>query len=159
MTEEPMKKYELTKNTKNGLYQIRALRDFGNTKAGELGGWVYSEYNLSHKGNCWVRGDAWVSDTARVFGDAQVFGDAWVYGNAQVFGNARVFGNAQISGNVRFVEGRAFATKTNSWDITEVDNNDGTTTLYAFAVFEPTNPESCHEGQTGKFCSECGEKL
>ena len=27
------------------------------------------------------------------------------------------------------------------------------------AVFETTEAEACHGSQTGKFCSECGEKL
>ena len=47
-------KYELTDNKKNGLTQIRALRDFGAVKAGDLGGWIESEKNLSQGGDCWV---------------------------------------------------------------------------------------------------------
>jgi hypothetical protein len=39
-----MKKYELTANTKNvcgkTLFQIKALVNFGNVKAGELGGYI-----------------------------------------------------------------------------------------------------------------------
>ena len=77
------KKYELTNETKTladgtVLHRIRALRDiprFG-VKAGELGGFVEGENNLSQDG------DAWVS------GDAKVFGDACVYGNACVSGSA-----------------------------------------------------------------------
>ena len=61
-------KYELTEETTNGLHRIRALKDFANVKAGELGGWIESERNLSHEGNCWVSEDARVS------------GNAWVYG-------------------------------------------------------------------------------
>ena len=42
-------KYKLTKNTKevNGitLYQIQALRDFGNVKNEDLGGWIEKEDN------------------------------------------------------------------------------------------------------------------
>ena len=77
------KKYELTDETQewNGrtLHRIRALADFGDVKAGELGGWIEKEENLSHNGNAWV------------YGDAQVCGDAWVYGDAQVYGNAEIF--------------------------------------------------------------------
>ena len=66
-----MKKFELTTNTKivfgKTLFQIRALISFGNVKAGDLGGWVEKEDNLS-----------------------QVSGDAWVYGDAQVYGNAAI---------------------------------------------------------------------
>jgi hypothetical protein len=96
-------KYELTTNTKtvNGitLHQIRALKDFGKVKAGDLGGWIEKEENLSQYANAWVSGSAWVFGSARVFGDAQVFGDAWVFGKARVFGDARVSDNAQVSGD------------------------------------------------------------
>ena len=128
-------KYELTDNKENGLTQIRALKDFGSVKAGDLGGWIESEKNLSQEGYCWVYGNA------RVFGDAWVYGDAWVSGDAQVYGNAGVYGNAEVYGNVRLTSGRAFATKHNSWNITEVDNGDGTITLYADAEFEEVEAE------------------
>jgi len=73
-------KYELTDVMQGNLKQIRALRDFGNVKAGELGGFLESENNLSQDGDAWVSGDARVFGKAQVFGNAQVFGDAWVYG-------------------------------------------------------------------------------
>lgn len=45
------KKYELIDETQewNGriLHRIRALADFGDVKAGELGGWIEKEENLS----------------------------------------------------------------------------------------------------------------
>ena len=85
-------KYELTDETIDvsgtTLHRIKALKDFGNVKKGELGGYVESEYNLSQIGNCWVYGNA------RVCGDAELCGNARVYGNAEVCGNARVYGNA-----------------------------------------------------------------
>ena len=40
------------------VYRIRALKDFGDVKAGDLGGYVNSEENLSHEGNCWIYDDA-----------------------------------------------------------------------------------------------------
>ena len=59
------RKYELTKETNNigfkTLYRIKALRDFANVKAGDLGGFIENEENLSHEGNCWVYGNARVS--------------------------------------------------------------------------------------------------
>ena len=111
------KKYELTENTENHyrttIYRIRALKTFktvdGKTvKAGDLGGWVESEDNLSQKGKCWVAGDAIVCDNAEVYdnalvsGYAYVYGDAKVYDNAQVYGgNANVYGNAKICGSAK----------------------------------------------------------
>ena len=45
------KKYELTDETMewegHTLHRIKALRDFNDVKAGDLGGWVESEDNLS----------------------------------------------------------------------------------------------------------------
>ena len=99
------KKYKLTDETikLNGvtLYRIEALKDFGEIKKGDKGGFIESENNLAHEGN------AWVSDNARVYGDACVFDNAQVYGNAfvsgyaQVYGNAFVYGNAWASDNAR----------------------------------------------------------
>ncbi|GAA5112388.1 hypothetical protein GCM10023261_16890 [Bartonella jaculi] len=58
------KKYEFTNETKQvgdyTLYRIRSLRDFGSVKAGDLGGFIEKEANLSHDGNCWVGDNAWV---------------------------------------------------------------------------------------------------
>lgn len=92
-----MKKYELTEETKEfcgrTLHRIKALKDFGIIKAGELGGWVENERNLSQKG------DAWVFDKACVFGNARVYGNARVAEHTLVFGNARVAGNTWVSGD------------------------------------------------------------
>lgn len=103
-----MKKYELTGEEKVvygcTMKQIRAVRDFGNVKAGALGGWIESEANLSHGGNCWVRGNARVCGNARVAGDARVSGDALVAYNAWVADNAWIGDNARVSGNARVYE-------------------------------------------------------
>lgn len=48
------KKYELTDQTIDvdgrTLHRIKALRDFSDVLAGELGGWIEKEENLSHAG-------------------------------------------------------------------------------------------------------------
>ena len=81
-----MNKYEILEETKtvndHTLHRIRALRDFGNVKKGDIGGWIEKEKNLSHEGYCWIYGDAMVYD------DAKVKGNAIVCENAQVFGEA-----------------------------------------------------------------------
>ena len=99
-----MKKFELTSEfitnifgTK--LFRIKALIEFGNVKAGELGGFVEKEENLNHEGNAWVYGNAEVYGDARVYGNASVYGDARVCDDAEVYGNARVYGNASVCGN------------------------------------------------------------
>ena len=90
-----MKKYELTSETKivfgHILYRIKALSSFGCVSAGDLGGFLESEKNLSQNGNAWVFGNA------EVYGNAEVSGDARVYGNARVYGDASVYGNAEVS--------------------------------------------------------------
>ena len=87
------KKYELTdeKIIIDGttLYRIRALRDIGDcVKAGDLGGFVESDKNLSHSGSSWVYDNAQVYDDACVCGNACVCGGAYVYGYAYVRDNA-----------------------------------------------------------------------
>ena len=106
-----MKKFKLTSEfivdiSGVKLFRIKALIEFGNVKAGDLGGYIEKEENLSHMGNAWVSGNAQVSGDARVSGNARVSGDAWVFGNAQVSGDARVFGNAWVFGDAR-VSGNA----------------------------------------------------
>ena len=48
-------KYRITDNTieHNGhiIHRIQALKDFGNVKKGEVGGYIESEENLSQKGD------------------------------------------------------------------------------------------------------------
>ena len=78
------------------LYRVQALKDFDGVKAGDTGGYIESESNLSQYDNAWVFGNARVYDDAQVYGYAQVCDDAWVSGNAQVSGNAWVHGNAQV---------------------------------------------------------------
>ena len=106
-----MKKYELTSESMNvfgkTLYRIKALVSFADVNAGDLGGFIEKEQNLSHEGSAWVYGDAqvcgnaWVCGNARVYGDAWVCGDARVCDNAWVYGDARVYGDAQVYGDAR----------------------------------------------------------
>ena len=89
------------------LYRIEALRDFSDVKAGDKGGFIEHEDNLSHEDNCWVYDDAKVYDNAMVFIDAVVFehakvcGDVYVCENAKVYGNAMVYDNAEVCGDTR----------------------------------------------------------
>ena len=80
-----MKKFKLTSEfivdiSGVKLFRIKALIEFGNVKAGDLGGYIEKEENLSHMGN------AWVSGNAQVFGDARVSGDK-DYAYAHGFGS------------------------------------------------------------------------
>ena len=90
-----MRKYELTEETKTladgtVLHRIRALRDIPKhgVKAGDLGGWVEKESNLSQHGDAFV------------FDNAEVYGEAWVCDNARVCDKAdyMTFKNSWSSG-------------------------------------------------------------
>ncbi len=70
------------------LHRIRALRDIGEkVKAGDLGGFVESESNLSYESE----------DAAWIFDDAVCTGDGYVDKNSRLFGYAVVCGCAYVS--------------------------------------------------------------
>lgn len=115
------KKYELTGircpnrlRTSANVQRIRALRDINNPgmpiiRAGDLGGFVESEANLSHEGECWVAADAIVVSKAKVSDNALVTGEAYVGGGATVKGSAIVSGRACVI-HKAVVEDRALVT-------------------------------------------------
>lgn len=53
-------------------YQIQAIKDFGNVKAGDLGGWVEDKKCLSQEGNCWVCPQSFIEKNGRVYDNAQI---------------------------------------------------------------------------------------
>lgn len=89
-----MRKYELLRNDyveigDRRVYRVQALRNFGDVKRGDLGGFIECERNLSHEG------EAWVYDHAQIYGD-----NALVRGNGRVRGCAWVMGIVEDSGVV-----------------------------------------------------------
>ena len=94
------KKYELTDETIDVdghiLHRIKAIRNFGNVKIGELGGYIEKESNLSHNGKCWVYDDAKVFNDANVVDNAKLYEYAMVFDNAYVSDNALIFGYASV---------------------------------------------------------------
>lgn len=125
-------KYIMTDETKavgpRTLHRIQAVKDFGDVKAGDLGGWIEKGTNLSHLGTCWVYDDADVYDDAVVFGnatihdnsaicdhasvheyatvrdDALVYDNAIVYGTAKICDSAAIFGNAEVYRNAKICD-------------------------------------------------------
>jgi hypothetical protein len=121
-----IQKYKLgEQDEETRLYRIIALCDIPrhDIKAGDIGGLIESEENLTQKGDAWVGGDARVfgnarvsecaliSDRARVFGNALVTGhakvvdEAWVFDDARIWGFAKIYAESRISGNARIGEG------------------------------------------------------
>ena len=107
-----LKKYELTDETKEVkrlfncfvLHRIRALKDFGDVHAGDLGGWVESEENLSHSGDAWVYTEAEIFGHAAIFENAKISGHAAIFENAKISGHAEIFENAEIFGHAVIFE-------------------------------------------------------
>lgn len=128
------KKYRLTTETMcfDGvtLHRIQALKDFGNVEAGELGGWIECERNLSQSGNCWIAMEAKVYDGAEI-GDNAVLtrkaiacgnsticndtlisdesvisGFTYLYGNVEVYGESVIDGDASLYGNVKVIDAK-----------------------------------------------------
>lgn len=94
------KKYELTNSTIKFdgqiLCRIKALKDFGDVKAGDLGGYVSDENNLSQNGNCWVY------DDAKVYGLGEVRDNATIHQislirSSTVTGDSIITGDSKIS--------------------------------------------------------------
>jgi len=135
-----MKKYKLTANFiihfGRKLYQIKAIRDFGKVKAGEVGGYIEKEENLDQSGDAWVfgnavvYGDARISDGARVYGDAWVYGNAVVSGNAEVYDNARVAGDAVVSGNAKVIGDAEVLESTHLLQIEPIGSRNDFTTFF-----------------------------
>jgi len=102
-----VKRYELVNPKEiNGktMYQIKALIDIPmhNVKAGDLGGYVEAECNLSQI----IWHTAWITQNAIVYDLAYIFGNALIDGSTKVYGNARVYENAHITGH-SFIFGKA----------------------------------------------------
>lgn len=101
------RKYELTDETKSfcgcHLHGIRALVDIPlmGVAAGDLGGWIEREENLSQTGTAWIFGEVLVFDKARVSDNSWVAGNVIISGNAHISDNVRISGNVRIAGNVR----------------------------------------------------------
>ena len=161
-----MKKYELTGETKEiggvTLHRIRALVDIpGNdVKAGDLGGWIEVERNLSQKGAAWVADEARVMDSARVTDTALVMGSAWVTGSARVMGEALVMGSARVTGKARVMDSARVTGKalvTNSADyitIGAIGSRNDTTTFYRGADGKIYVSCGCFNGSIDDFASK-----
>ena len=125
-------KYKLTRDIEirvgqKKLYAVQALRDFADVSDGDIGGFVESEANLSHEGDCWIYdsalvyekarvdrnakvkdqaniyGNSKISDDALVTGQTNVFQNAMIYDEAIVDGISSVYGNAQVFGKVQIL--------------------------------------------------------
>ena len=124
--ETKSKKYEFTDETdviwNTTLHRIRALRDFGSVKAGDLGGFLECEKNLSHEGEWWVADHAAVMHSAMVKDDAVVKGNSVVKDCAVVKDNSKIeyaciYKSSTISGCSEIKNGAVITTSGNLSDV------------------------------------------
>lgn len=140
-----MRKYKLTGETKEIggkiLHRIRALIDIPAhaVKAGDLGGWIEAERNLSQKGA------ACVADEARVMDEAFVMDSACVMGSACVTGKARVRGKALVTDSADYIA------------IGAIGSRDDTTTFYRGADGEIYVSCGCFNGTIDDFAVKVKE--
>lgn len=92
------------------LYRIISLRELSipgnyNVALNEIGGYVESEANLSHDGNCWIANSAKVFDRAQITDDSLVKDDAAVFEDAMVKGNSIISNYARVRGNPEILDG------------------------------------------------------
>lgn len=89
-----MKKYELTNNKevlKDGtiVYQIKALKDFGEgdylVKAGDLGGYIEKESNLSQEGECWIFSGIVTGNNTVISGNIKIIGKVFIDGHYRYY--------------------------------------------------------------------------
>ena len=96
------KKYELTNITMEfkgrTLYRIRALKNFKDVEAGDLGGWVSSEENLSQEGYCWVYDEAKCMDDARMYDNSIMRNNSTMYDFSEMHGYSAMYDNAVMYG-------------------------------------------------------------
>lgn len=120
-TQPTTPKYILTNDTLSvdghKLHRIQALIDIPGlgVEAGDMGGYIENESNLSHSGMCWVfdnakvYGAAMLKDGATARGESSVCGNQYgvvimkdgaaVYDKAKIYGNVTVAGCAKIYDN------------------------------------------------------------
>lgn len=79
------------------LYRIQAIKDFGNVKKGDIGGYVESTENLSHFGNCWIYNDAKAMDSSMVIDDAILEGQSIMKNHSIISCNSRCSGTTKLS--------------------------------------------------------------
>jgi hypothetical protein len=111
MLSERVKKYRLTDERIEFdgriLFRIEALRNFGIVQKGELGGFVESEKNLSHAGDCWLFQNtkackkAWICENGRMFDESSATGSAKLFGSGVLSGQAKISSSDRIGGLAR----------------------------------------------------------
>lgn len=82
------------------LHRIRALRNIrDDVHAGDLGGFVESERNLSQEGSCWIYDNALAGENSRVTEQSTLHWASRTLGSSVISGDARLDRNAWVLDN------------------------------------------------------------
>jgi NDP-sugar pyrophosphorylase family protein len=100
------KKYVLLETPTNRfgriVYRIKAVRRVNwLVPKGRIGGYVESENNLSHHGECWIDGNAAAIESARVSHNAELVCNATAMGQARISGSAKLLDDVIVKDRAR----------------------------------------------------------
>ena len=100
------KKYEMLMDEENTiewkghtLHRIRALRDFGDIRKGDIGGFVENENNLSHKGNCWIYDDAKAMDNSIMYDNSRICDKSELHDDSRMYNYTRMYDYSELHNN------------------------------------------------------------
>ena len=134
------RKYEILMDEENTiewggrvLHRIKALKDFGDVKKGDIGGFVEKETNLSHEGNCWIYDNAKAMDNSKVYGNSRMYGYSKMYGNSGMYGYSTMFAYSELYDNSEMYNNSTLKNKTRLYgklvssvdDFIEIQNPQG----------------------------------
>ena len=101
------KKYEILMDEENTiewkghtLHRIRALRDFGDIRKGDIGGFVENENNLSHKGNCWIYDDAKAMDNSIMYDNSRICDKSELHDDSEMYGDSELNNQVKLYGKL-----------------------------------------------------------
>ena len=124
------KKYEILIDKENTiefegrtLHRIRALRNFNDVKAGDIGGFVESEWNLSQEGNCWIYDDAICMDSASVYDNAKMYNRSCMYNYSRMYDNSEMYDNSRMYNNSKMFDNSEMYGNSIMFDNSRMYNN------------------------------------
>ena len=112
------------------LYRIQALKDFGSVEKDQKGGYIQSEYNLSHEGNCWIHDNAVAMDRSRVLDDATMFDNASMHDSASMYDSTEMHNHTSMHDFTEMHDNTLMYNYASMHDFTEMHDN---TLMYNYA--------------------------
>ena len=121
------RKYEMTNITmefeERTLYRVRALKNFRNVKAGDLGGWVSGKHNLSQEGDCWIYDEAKCMDNARMYHNSAMYNNAVMCDFSEMHGCSEMHNYSAMLDNSRMYNCSAMYDNSRMYNDSKMYNN------------------------------------